>query len=570
MDFLIAQSEPSDAVRALYNPLRTEKEVWVGSVLSGNQEVIESATGPVAVIAGSISGALADAKNVRRVSREELGRHAKDSDGSFAAAIPKDQSVTVVTDAGGSIPVFYGHGPEGWAVGTRVHDVAVSTGLDTVDRVSAVDFLMNASVCYPYSWYEDVRMVPPGSACTVGREEMTCHTYWVPEEPADLYKDCDCRPWGRRLRARTKAILHSATAGAERGRVLFSGGTDSRAVLSLMPAEFKCIPTTVLSSKNREYRLAKRSARLLGRELELIQRPENYYRWAIPDRIDRIGPGFDFRHTHLFGPVADQFEDADVVVGGYLADTLFKSHYMSNVARHNTRPDSLLDPCPDEVKPPPGDVGGSPLSTTGGAPFQAQLVAAVQERRREHHHRLKEFRPQTAGNWHRLWPLSTLAYGSYLSSLRMQTKMVEPFLFHENYQLAARMPDAARVDRRAFRAAFADDMGAAGWWPTDSGRIPRLGGYLGNAVRVPIRGTQRLLDALRASDGEQGSWPPFQWGWHNVQVDEHFPEEGTALYQQRLNELMTEEAAREQFSDDDFIPARLRALTLAFGAKKTQ
>jgi hypothetical protein len=309
---------------------------------------------------------------------------------------------------------------------------------------------------------------------------------------------------------------------------------------------------------------------LLWLYLELIQRPENYYRSAIPYRIDRIGPGFDFRHTHLFGPVADQFEDADVVVGGYLADTLFKSHYMSNVARRNTRPDSLLDPCPDEVKPPPGDVGGSTLSKIGGAPFKDDLVAAAQKRRCEHHRHLKELRPRTAGNWHRLWPLSTLAYGSYLSGLRMQTKMVEPFLFHGNYQLAARMPDAARVDRRAFRAAFADDMGAAGWWPTDSGRIPRLGGYLGNAVRVPIRGTQRLLDALRASDGEQGSWPPFQWGWHNVQVDEHFPEEGTGLYQQRLNELMTEEAAREQFSDDDFIPVRLRALTLAFGAEKSQ
>jgi hypothetical protein len=341
-------------------------------------------------------------------------------------------------------------------------------------------------------------------------------------------------------------------------------------LLSLVPDTFECIPTTILSSKNREYKLAKGAAKLLGREIELIRRPENYYRSLIQERIDRIGPGFDFRHTHFFGSVAEQLEDADVVIGGYLADTLFKTWDMSNVARRNTRPNVLLKPRPDDVKPPPGDFGGSPLSSSGGAPFRNDLVEAVQERRHEHHRRLKEVRPRTAGNWHRLWPITNhLHYASYLASLRMRATAIEPFLLHKSYQLAAHMPDAARVDRQAFRAAFAQKMGAAGWWPTDSGRIPRLGGYVGNAVRVPVRGTQHLLDALRPSNDVQGSWPPFQWGWHDVQVDEHFPEEGQRLYQGLLEELMAEGPERKQFSEGEYIPARLRALTLAFRVKKS-
>jgi len=155
------------------------------------------------------------------------------------------------------------------------------------------------------------------------------------------------------------------------------------------------------------------------------------------------------------------------------------------------------------------------------------------------------------------------------ASAALWATAIEPFLLHKSYQLAAHMPDAARVDRQAFRAAFAQKMGAAGWWPTDSGRIPRLGGYVGNAVRVPVRGTQHLLDALRPSNDVQGSWPPFQWGWHDVQVDEHFPEEGQRLYQGLLEELMAEGPERKQFSEGEYIPARLRALTLAFRVKKS-
>jgi asparagine synthetase B (glutamine-hydrolysing) len=565
MDFLISQNKPPGSLRNFYGTTWAGGSLWIGSVPSGNRQVFEYEGGLTALAAGSVFGALSEKENLSTTDRKVLGKHALSSNGSFAVAIPHDRAATVVTDAGGSIPVYHGQGPDGWGVGTRVQDVAVVTGLEAIDRISVVDFLMNASVCYPYSWYEDIRVVAPGSVCTFDETGDKCHNYWTPDEPADIDEKCDPQAWGQRLRFRVKNGVHDAIKDKKKGRVLFSAGTDSRAVLSLVPNAFECTPTTVLGHKNREYRLAKRAAALLGRELEYVQRPENYYRSCIEHRIDRIGPGLDFRHTHIYGPVAECFEDVGVLLGGYAADTLFKTHYMSNVARRNTRPDALLEPRPNDIKSPPGDVGGSPLSDTGGAPFQKDLVQAVRERRNEHHHRLKKIRPKTAGNWHRLWPLANLlAYTSYLSCLRMEVATVEPFLWHQSYQLAARMPDAARVDRRAFRAAFSEGMGMAGWWPTDSGRIPRLGGYLGNAVRVPVRGTQRLIDMVRPSGDVQGSWPPFQWGWHDVKVDEHFSKEGQHLYHRRLDDIMMEGQGADSLQDAEYIPARLRALTLAF------
>ena len=39
--------------------------------------------------------------------------------------------------------MYYGHGPEGFGVGTLVHHVAAATGLDNLDKVSVVDYLFN-------------------------------------------------------------------------------------------------------------------------------------------------------------------------------------------------------------------------------------------------------------------------------------------------------------------------------------------------------------------------------------------------------------------------------------------
>ncbi len=40
---------------------------------------------------------------------------------------------------------------------------------------------------------------------------------------------------------------------------------------------------------------------------------------------------------HVFGRVAEPLQDTDVLLGGYGADTLFKTHYMTNVRKSGSR-----------------------------------------------------------------------------------------------------------------------------------------------------------------------------------------------------------------------------------------
>lgn len=194
------------------------------------------------------------------------------------------------------------------------------------------------------------------------------------------------------------------------------------------------------------------------------------------------------------------------------------------------------------------------------------LVAAAQERRSAHHERLKEYRPQTAGNWHSLWPVAGLrAYAGYLSCLRLQPRMVEPFLFHQSYRLAAQMPEACRVDRRAFRHAFAKQMALAGLCPTSGGRIPRLGGYPGSLTHYYLEQWRSWKDRLGWTSGPQGSWPSDHEGWYPVRPEVHFPEDEQALLRQRLDELLADGQAQHFFRNADLShKMRVRALTLAF------
>lgn len=564
MDFCVSTSKGAEP------DLKTgTKEVrigrwWLNWQPSGNLEELDHQQASVLAI-GTLFGSLRRSAGLRTGDSGTLGRDALASNGSFAVVIPKEQRIIVVTDAGGSIPVYWGEGPKGLAIGTLVHHVAHLSGLQAFDRVSVVDFLLNETVCYPYTWFEGIRVVPPGSVCTFSAEGMDVHTYWRPSEPSDVHEPCNVRDWGERLHDEVQRVVMCGLERKTRGRVFFSGGEDSRAVTSLVPDEFDCTPTTVLDSKNREYRFAKWATRGLGRTLEWIKRPEGFYRAAIAQRIDTVGPGRDFRHIHIFGPVAEPYRDADVLLGGYLADTLFKTNYMSNISRIRGRPDRLASPAPDQIK----------VLQFNAAPgwFREDLVAAARERRLKHHKRLKQFRPQTAGNWHALWPLSPVAYAHYLACLRIGPRVVEPFLCSRLYRLAARMPDECRVNRRAFAHAFARKMGVAGWLPTTSGSVPRLRGWPKYLFAVGFWRLRRWKKkVLGGSSNWEGPWSQDSSGWYPVKPARHFASEAQAQLNDCLASILSEERKITDFFCDRQLPdeIRVRAMTLAFSDRCCQ
>jgi hypothetical protein len=155
----------------------------------------------------------------------------------------------------------------------------------------------------------------------------------------------------------------------------------------------------------------------------------------------------------------------------------------------------------------------------------------------------------------------------------MDCRVVEPFLWSKTYRLAARLPDTCRVNRKAFRYAFAGEMGGAGYVMTASGRVPRFSGrgLIGTVAEVVARHARswpaikrKLITGDRVP---QGPWPPDHSGWHPVRPSEHFSEEGEHVLLDRLSTILADGQVERFFKDDSLDDdMRVRALALAFDA----
>ena len=532
-----------------------------------NNITIQQEGQSTALISGILLGPLQKKDSLFNQSVKKLCKSALESNGSFAVVISREKSVTVVADCGGSIPLYYGYGPKGFALGTPVHEVAKASGLTKEDDVSKVDYLMNHVVCYPYTWYKDVYVVPPGSVVTFhpdGKKDI--HTYWQPTEQPDIMdRSCDVQEWAERLRFEVKNSIDQSLQGCKKVRVLFSGGEDSRAVLGLIPknANYECIATTVLENKNREYRLADKAAKLLGYELDLIERPIGFYRQNIIERAKKVGLGRDLRNTHMFGEIGDQLNDSDILLGAYSSDTLFKTHYMSNIIQNKRGvKNQLKSPVPDNIEV-------IKYLNERSTIFKESNVAKVIERRKGHHDNLLKIRPITAGNWHGLWPVSNRnAYSYYLSNLTIGPKIVEPFIYNKVYQLASEMPDICRINRDVFYRAFAKEMGWAGWLPTSGGRIPRARNTWMDFLYRLGRKYRRKLIKFDYEKGYQGSWSPDEGGWYPVNPKDHFDDEWCEYLNNQLEGVLKDgdpDSFWNNPKDERSVNAmKVRALALAF------
>jgi hypothetical protein len=476
------------------------------------------------------------------------------------------ESVWFVTDHAGSVPLYYAQERGRVLAGKTPLEVAGRMTETVFDPVSVADFLLNGTVCYPYTLFKGVYVAPPGAVTEVTPTQIHSETFYLPEEEES---GASVDEWGSQLREQVQHALLAGVEGKRNVKVLFSGGEDSRAVVSLLPEEMECELVTFADGYNREVRLAERAARALRRPWIFIKRSENFYRQDISERCLAIGGSFDILHTHVWGDLALSLQDADVLIGGFTADTLFKSLWMGNVDSKIKRfgPERLQHIVTDHP------VGIE--NTSKQVWLDPGIAAAVQDRRMAHHQRIKEFRPVSTGNWHNLWPLGSQQphYAHYLASRLACSEVVEPFLSPQVYRLAAAMPDRFRVDRKAFREAFARTMAMAGWLPTSSGGIPRLGGHLGHWVRLGALASWRARDRITAICATMTGLKPITqdaWSLDQLGFLQDFGKQLTAEQREQIHETLSvvlTPAELDKFFDPNGATApvlvRNRALQLA-------
>ena len=434
--------------------------------------------------------------------------------GMFAVLQCDAGGVRLLTDPMGFLPVYVGRDAAGRiaAVGTHLDSVAELAGRRSdFDAVSLADLLVSQYVTFPYTTRRGVTQIAAGALTEIPLPrgdvlptELRSTVFWEPLEPtgrdtpgaAELEEELE-----QALRAASQDIAR----GASRVGLTLSGGLDSRLVLATLMGEKLAGAITYATRENRELDVARRVAAAAGVPHHIAWRGEEFYAELMPRAVGLLGT--ELRgESHGFCIVDNGLDRTfDVVVGGFLSDTLFKGHYMSQAMRERVRRRSPYYRTRQAVAGAARAVGLLPparsrphywdVARQMSSRLRPEVRDELAERQRVRLEQVRRVRPQSAEEWVRFWPGSRCdgGYGPQANT-RLFTAD-ELFMHRRLIEVAARVPLHEKLDGRLTKRVF-----------------PRLYGHLGEienaSTGVPAAAEARAAGRRARPAATNGN------GWH--------------------------------------------------------
>ena len=456
-----------------------------------------------------------------KLATSRAGAAADALTGMFAAIDCDTSGVRVLTDPMGFMPVYVGADPSGRvvAVGTHLDSVAAVAGRETdFDPVSMGELLVNQYVTFPHTTRRGVTELAPASMTefdashgdAVDAADVRTAVLWQPREPqrggwpavSELEAD---------LEAALRAAAEDVSRGASRVALTLSGGLDSRLVLSLLPRDRLAGAITYATRENQELEVARRVAQAAGLPHRVAWRGEEFYAELMPRAVALLGT--ELRgECHGFAVVDNALQcEFDLVVGGFLSDTLFKGHYLSREQKARLRAQTAMAtarrvaviaarslrllPTPKKKPQHYWDVARAMARRLKG-----NVREAVAERRRVRLEQVRRVRPRSAEEWLRFWPASRCD-GSYGPQANARLFTADELFMHRRLvEVAARMPQHEKVDGRLTSRVFPRLYGELGWIENANTGMPA-------ATSTP--------DGRPSSEGRQPTWPSAH-PWNDV------------------------------------------------------
>ena len=396
--------------------------------------------------------------------------------GMFAAVECSPAGVRVLTDPMAFLPVYVGRNRAGRvaAVGTQPELVAALAGRSTdFDPVSLADLLVNQFVTFPYTTRHGVTQLEPASRSEFDRAtgQMRTTVFWQPREPA-AGEWPDPEAMEAELEAALRVAAEDVSRGAAKIAVTLSGGLDSRVVLSLLPRERLAGAVTYATRENYELAVARRIAAAAGVPHRVAWRNEEFYAELMPRAVALLGT--ELRgDSHGFAIVDNGLDESfDLVVGGFLSDTLFKGHYLSAEVKERLRPLPAHARLRRSAAAAARKVGVLPRVETRphyfddarrmAARLKSDVREALDERRRVRVEQLQQIRPESAEEWLRFWPASRCD-GSYGPQANTRLFTADELFMHRRViEVAARTPLREKVDGRLTKRVFPKLYGELG------------------------------------------------------------------------------------------------------------
>ncbi|HEU0014433.1 MAG TPA: asparagine synthase-related protein, partial [Longimicrobium sp.] len=410
----------------------------------------------------------------------------KHLDGHFAVLLVdhSDRTGFVLGDLASFIPLFQAADADGALVlGTHVDAVARAAGRTELDPVSAADLLVNLSSTYPHTLYRGVEQLPPAAARAFGPAGWSAepHVYWRPRESErfrGIGEAADA------LRAAVAADVEAACADAEHVGLLLSGGEDSRAVLGAVPRRVRVTAFVYADWENREVRIARAVARAYGAELVFGARSPDHYMEGMETVASLVGSAQNFMDVHGWGMHERLgIRDLPLVLGGLSSDSFLKAEHA--VAATD-----------------------DPVTLAPASILRPELLEQVVERRTAFRRWLAELRPQSAGEWERLWPFSMRKHGANVHGNRRMFAAHEVFHSTGVLEVAAAVPVEWKRNRRLFHRAMRPFFARSWHVPHSRWRYPYFGAAANLPLAAGLRVTRLVRDALAGElRARQAPWP---------------------------------------------------------------
>lgn len=461
----------------------------------------------------------------------------EDLSGPFTLLLIDKQvkSLTVITDLMAFIPVYYKQKAEGLFLGTHIDALARVAGeADNLDQVSLADFVLNNVVTFPYTTYENVYQLDPGSIIKFEGQGRSEKSYWLPTE-RNPYKNLE----GASLSLREGIIgyINQITSSMTEVAQFISAGEDSRSLSGMLPQHLKRDAYIFLDHMNREGRIAKEVAEIYGTKFTVGYRGQNHYLDILPEASILVGMGHQYTHAHSIGfDKQYNLSRYPAVFGGYLSDSLLKAAY--------TRKTSVQGRFP--FVPEIFIKGENRTKAIKKDYINSEVLTELNERRKKRFENVQKIRPDSAHEWFVLWPATMRATIPNVYTTRRLFRSYEPFMCKEAVKISAAVPTQWKLNRKLFNQAMKPYLKPSKWLLHADGRLPYFSWWVNMPIQFPIWFYRHVAKRIGLIKGNQGPWGD----WRNVLRGESW---------RRMVEEYSVNAERLGFLEDD---ANLQSLLL--------
>jgi asparagine synthase (glutamine-hydrolysing) len=269
-----------------------------------------------------------DAAYCARLYDEHGTRFVDGLNGEFCGVVlDREGQARLFTDRIGSYPLFYtrpdGDGP--LLFSSRIQALGAHPAFDpSFDREYLGEFFGVQKAFGTATPLAGVRKVPPAAVLSFDPDGAKGgrRVYWRPE-----YRPVERSPsaLARQLVDTFREVFEERLRDDLEYGVLLSGGSDSRLILGAM-TDIGRVPTAfhMANWRSREARTAERVADAAGVDFRLLQRDADYHERLldrVPGHANYVGVFDEF----VASGFADELASVDVVLTGYLGDTMFGS-----------------------------------------------------------------------------------------------------------------------------------------------------------------------------------------------------------------------------------------------------